>query len=149
MRASIISSFLPLVDSFLPAVQKVDEGTYTDITQLGEGIKSLKQQLDAILRGFNVVPIDEINVPFDYNLHDVVQTQERDDIDDHTVLNIIHVGWKIGADVIRPAKVVVSRLPVSLPVESGGEAVETERPLENAAADENSADIDINQENNS
>ncbi|HMF33384.1 MAG TPA: nucleotide exchange factor GrpE [Candidatus Lokiarchaeia archaeon] len=116
MEARIVSAFLPLVDSFLPAVQKVDEGTYTDVVQLGEGLKSLKQQLDAILRGFNVVPIDEVNVPFDYNLHEVMMTQERDDVDDQTVLNIVHVGWKLGADVLRPAKVVVARKPAPPPI---------------------------------
>lgn len=132
MRANIISAFLPLVDSFLPAVQKYEEGAFTDITQLGEGLKSLKYQLDTILLGFNAVPINEVNVPFDYNLHEVVMTQEREDLDDHTVLDIVHLGWKIGPNVIRPAKVVVSRLPAPPPVEADGENAPAESPTEEA-----------------
>jgi molecular chaperone GrpE len=112
MQADLIFSFLPLVDSFIPAVKKADEGAYKDVKQLGEGLKSLKQQLDSILKGLNVTPINQINVPFDYNLHEVNLTQERSDVPDDTVLSIIQVGWKLGQDVIRPAKVVVSKKPV-------------------------------------
>jgi molecular chaperone GrpE len=111
MQADLIFSFLPLVDSFIPAVKKADEGAYKDVKQLGEGLKSLKQQLDSILKGLNVIPIDQVNVPFDYNLHEVNLTQERPDVADDTVLSIIQVGWKLGQDVIRPAKVVVSKKP--------------------------------------
>ncbi len=116
MQADLIFSFLPLVDSFIPAVKKADEGAYKDVKQLGEGLKSLKQQLDSILKGLNVTPIDQINVPFDYNLHEVTLSQERPDLPEDTVLAIVQVGWKLGIDVIRPAKVIVSKKPAPLVV---------------------------------
>jgi len=111
MQADIIFAFLPLVDSFIPAIKKVDEGAYKDVKSLGEGLKTLKQQLDNILKGLNVTPIDQVNIPFDYNLHEVTVSQERPDLPDETVLSIVQVGWKLGNDVIRPAKVVVSKKP--------------------------------------
>ncbi len=111
MQADLIFAFLPLVDSFIPAVKKADEGAYKDVKQLGEGLKTLKQQLDSILKGLNVTPIDQVNVPFDYNMHEVTLSQERPDVADDTVLTIVQVGWKLGSDVIRPAKVVVSKKP--------------------------------------
>jgi len=114
MQADVVFAFLPLVDSFIPAVKKAEEGAYKDVKQLGEGLKSLKRQLDTILNGLNVTPIDIVNVPFDYNLHEVMQSQTRSDLPDDTVLSIIQVGWKLGADIIRPAKVVVSKKPAPL-----------------------------------
>ncbi len=112
MQADVIFAFLPLVDSFIPAIKKAEEGAYKDVKQLGEGLKSLKQQLDTILKGLNVTPIDQVNVPFDYNFHEVTISQEKSDVPDETVLSIVQVGWKLGSDVIRPAKVVVSKKPV-------------------------------------
>ncbi len=111
MQADIVFAFLPLVDSFLPAIKKADEGAYKDVKALGEGLKSLKQQLDGILKGLGVTAIDQVNVPFDYNLHEVTISQDRADVPDETVLSIVQVGWKLGVDVIRPAKVIVSKKP--------------------------------------
>ncbi len=111
MQADMVFAFLPLVDSLTPAVRKIDEGAYKDVKTLGEGLRSIKQQLDNILKGLNVTPIDQVNIPFDYNLHEVTISQERPDLPDETVLSIVQVGWKLGSDVIRPAKVVVSKKP--------------------------------------
>jgi molecular chaperone GrpE len=109
MQAEIIFAFLPLVDSFLPAVKKVEEGGYKDVRQLGEGLKSLKLQLDSILKGLNAVPIDQTYVPLDTNLHEVTLSQEVPNLPEDTVIDIVQVGWKLGSDVIRPAKVIVSK----------------------------------------
>ncbi len=111
MQADIVLAFMPLVDSFLPAVKKVEEGSYKDVRQLGEGLKSLKQQLDSILKGLNAVPIDQTHVPYNYNLHEVTLSQEAPDLPEDTVIGIVQVGWKLGSDVIRPAKVIVSKKP--------------------------------------
>ncbi|OLS13164.1 MAG: GrpE protein HSP-70 cofactor [Promethearchaeota archaeon CR_4] len=131
MQADVVFAFLPLVDSFIPAVKKANEGAYKDVKQLAEGLKTLKQQLDSILKGLNVIPIDIVNVPFDYNLHEVLQSQVRDDVPDETVLEVVQVGWKLGTDVIRPAKVVVSKksgplVPLPTPSEKVVEPTTTE-----------------------
>ncbi|OLS13175.1 MAG: GrpE protein HSP-70 cofactor [Promethearchaeota archaeon CR_4] len=120
IKADIILAFLPLVDLFLPAVKKVEEGAYKDVRQLGEGLKSLKQQLNSILKGLNVISIDQTYVPLDYNLHEVTLSQAAPGLPEDTVIDIVQVGWKLGSDVIQPAKVIVSKKlsPPPLP-ESG------------------------------
>ncbi len=119
IQADTILTFLPLVDSLLPAVKKVEEGAYKDVKQLGEGFKSIKQQLDSILKGLNAVPIDQTYVPLDTNLHEVTLSQEAPDLPEDTVISIVQVGWKLGSDVIRPAKVIVSKKPALSPHPDG------------------------------
>ena len=58
--------------------------------------------------------INEINVPFDPNLHQSIGSVSTDDQSkDHTIEKIIQVGYKIGERVIRPARVSVFEFKTS------------------------------------
>jgi len=102
--ASTIKSFLPLFDSFKKALENSDENH--DI------IKGFYDQFMNVLKSHKAVPMDvKINDIFDYTYHEALSSLERDDVPNNSILEIIQDGWKIDKNVIRYAKVIVSREP--------------------------------------
>ena len=100
--ASAIKSFLPLFDSFKKALENSDENH--DI------IKGFYDQFMNVLKSHKAVPMDvKINDVFDYSHHEALSSIERDDVPNNTIIEIIQEGWKLDKNVIRYAKVIVSR----------------------------------------
>lgn len=102
--ASTIKSFLPLFDSFKKALENTDENH--DI------IKGFYDQFMNVLKSHKAVPMDvRTNDLFDYTNHEALSSIERDDLPNNTIIEVIQDGWKLDKNVIRYAKVIVSREP--------------------------------------
>lgn len=102
--ASAIKSFLPLFDSFRKALENSDKNH--------EIIKGFYNQFMNVLKFHKAVPMDvKINDVFDYNYHEALNSIERDDVPSNTIIEVIQDGWKLDKNVIRYAKVIVSREP--------------------------------------
>ncbi|MHA1670545.1 MAG: nucleotide exchange factor GrpE [Promethearchaeota archaeon] len=102
--ASTIKSFLPLFDSFKKALETPDENH--DI------IKGFYDQFMNVLKSYKAVPMNvRINDIFDYSYHEALSSIERDDVPNNSIIEIIQDGWKLDENVIRYAKVIVSREP--------------------------------------
>ncbi|MFW9943135.1 MAG: nucleotide exchange factor GrpE, partial [Candidatus Thorarchaeota archaeon] len=102
--ASTIKSFLPLYDSFKKALQ--------DDNKNKEVLKGFYDQFMNILKSYKAEPIKvEINDPFDYSYHDALSSVETKEFPSNTILEIIQDGWKLDKDVIRYAKVIISKEP--------------------------------------
>lgn len=102
--ASTLKTFLPLYDSFKKALE--NEDPQNDI------LKGFYDQFMNILKSYKAEPIKvNINDPFDYNYHEALSTVERDDVPNNTIIDIVQDGWKQDKEVIRYAKVIISREP--------------------------------------
>jgi len=102
--ASALKTFLPLYDSFKKALENSDENQVI--------LKGFFDQFINILKYHKATPIDvKISDTFDYNYHEALSSIERDDLPNNTIINIIQDGWKLDKEVIRYAKVIVSRVP--------------------------------------
>ncbi|NHJ19389.1 MAG: nucleotide exchange factor GrpE [Candidatus Lokiarchaeota archaeon] len=102
--AYTLKSFLPLYDSFKKALDGDDKNQAV--------LKQFYDQFMGILRFHQAEPIKvNVNDPFDYSLHEALSTLERDDLPNNSIIEIIQDGWKIDKDVLRFAKVIVSREP--------------------------------------
>ena len=102
--ASALKTFLPLYDSFKKALENSNENQVI--------LKGFFDQFINILKYHKAIPIDvNINDIFDYNYHEALSSIERDDLPNNTIINIIQDGWKLDKEVIRYAKVIVSRVP--------------------------------------
>ena len=102
--AYTLKSFLPLYDSFKKALDGDDKNQVV--------LKQFYDQFMGILRFHQAEPIKvNINDPFDYSLHEALSTLERDDLPNNSIIEIIQDGWKMDKDVLRFAKVIVSREP--------------------------------------
>jgi molecular chaperone GrpE len=75
-----------------------------------EGVTMVAEKFSSLLSQSGVEQINEINVPFDVNLHDAMLRMPAPDasIDSNTVLQVLEAGYKVGDKVIRHAKVIVS-----------------------------------------
>ncbi|MHA1329054.1 MAG: nucleotide exchange factor GrpE [Promethearchaeota archaeon] len=103
--ASTIRSLLPLYDSFKKALQDANEN-------VKPVIESFYNQFMGILKSLGAEPIEvKKNDQFDYLYHEALSSIERDDVPNNTIIDVIQDGWKLGKDVIRYAKVIVSREP--------------------------------------
>ncbi len=102
--ANAIKSFLPLFDSFKKALENSDKSHVI--------IKGFYDQFMNVLKSYKAIPMDvKVNDIFDYNYHEALNSVERDDVPNNTIIEVIQDGWKLDNIVIRYAKVIVSREP--------------------------------------
>ena len=107
ITSNIVEDLLPALDSFDMAFANKEAWEKVD-PNWRNGVEYIHQQMLRFLADNNVIPINQINVPFDHNLHEAIETISTDEeIKDHTVASIIVSGYKIGDKVIRPARVKV------------------------------------------
>ncbi|TXT58043.1 MAG: hypothetical protein BAJALOKI2v1_460004 [Promethearchaeota archaeon] len=106
--ANVIKDFLPLYDSFQKALEEKNEKNQKEI----EFLRQFYNQFLNLCKSYNAKPMEtKKGHSFDYNLHEAVTTIEREDLAPNTIVDVIQEGWKINKDVLRYAKVVLSRKP--------------------------------------
>lgn len=107
----IFQSFLPFVDSFEQAIEKTSDPDKPPSQEaLLDGLRALHRKLHELLRQYQIVPMDALDKPFDYNKHEVMMQQVVDeDVPEDHVVGVAQPGWMMGKDVLRHARVVVSK----------------------------------------
>ncbi|QEE15830.1 nucleotide exchange factor GrpE [Promethearchaeum syntrophicum] len=122
-KINTITSFTPLIDSFELAFKSNEKllennNEKCQIETFVDGFEKLYENLKTIFDKYGVKPIEETNIPSDYRQHEVILRTINDELPEDTVLQIVHKGYKMNGEVIRPAKVVVSKkTPIVLPPE--------------------------------
>lgn len=111
----LLEELLPVIDNFHMGMQAAAEDTKSMIYI---GMDMVRKQLDEFLKaqGVEEIPTD---LPFDPNLHDAVAQEECAEGEDGRILKVTRRGFKIRDRLLRPAGVVVSKLPT--PAEGGDE----------------------------
>ena len=122
-KINTITSFTPLIDSFEMALKSKEKFLKNDDQNCQmeifiDGFEKVYESLKTIFDKFGVKPIEKTNIPSNYKKHEVILKIINDDVPEDTVLQIVHKGYKMNGEVIRPAKVVVSKkTPLILPPE--------------------------------
>lgn len=138
--ASAIKSFLPLFDSFKKALENSDKNH--DI------IKGFYDQFMNVLKSHKAVPMDvKMNDVFDYDYHEALSSIERDDVPNNTIIEVIQDGWRLDKNVIRYAKVIVSREPKPPEPEKEEESDQESENIEHSKANEKSEENKDNHQN--
>ena len=151
-KANVITSFTPLIDSFEMAFNnhtKIIEGTCSpQLEKYIKGFEGIRKQLSDIFESYQVKVIDTINIPFDYKEHEVMMRVLNDNLPEDTILQIVQKGYKMNGEVIRPAKVVVSKITPPPAPEPVKETTPEISPSEKESPQANSSDetIEGNQE---
>jgi molecular chaperone GrpE len=109
IKVNVIRNFLPIVDSFEAAISKYQTSSKKEYDQLLDGIKSLEKQFLQVLKGLGIKPIEQLFVPFNYKEHDVFMKLVDEEQPEDTVIKIAQKGYYLGENVLRPAKVIVSK----------------------------------------
>lgn len=101
-----VEQFLPVLDNFRLALSST--GT---AEQLRTGVELIAKQMDEVLRGLNVTPVETVGQPFDPRVHEALESVERSDLPDHQVIDEIRRGYRIKERLLRPALVRISVNP--------------------------------------
>jgi molecular chaperone GrpE len=104
-RADILLDILPALDNMERALKHSENA---DATILHEGLALIYKQLSDALARHGLEAIDSVGNPFDPELHEAVAAEQNDDVEDHTVLDELQRGYKLGDRLLRPARVKVS-----------------------------------------
>jgi molecular chaperone GrpE len=99
----LLLKFLPVRDNLERAM------AYDDSEELRTGLAATLRGFDAALESEGVAPIETAGKRFDPNVAEAISTQHVEGVEDDTVLAQTQRGYRLGADVLRPAHVVVAK----------------------------------------
>jgi molecular chaperone GrpE len=98
--------FLGVMDNFQLALKS--DGT---AEQLRSGVELILKQMEDVLKGLNVVPVESVGAQFDPRVHEALGSIETKEFPDHQVLEEIRRGYKIREKLLRPALVRIAVNP--------------------------------------
>lgn len=110
-----IREVLEVTDNFERALQV--ELNPDNIDAFKNGIAMIHQEIISVLQKFGVSEVPSEGKVFDPNLHEALSSEESSDLNPGHVLRVFKKAYKYHDRMIRPAQVVVSKLP-SEPKES-------------------------------
>ncbi|MEY3048384.1 MAG: nucleotide exchange factor GrpE [Bacteroidota bacterium] len=104
----MIMAMLPILDDFERAIKNNDQ--VTDVAILKEGFQLIYTKLGQILEAKGLKPIDALNEPFDYNLHEAIaNVPVEDEALKGKVIDQVEKGYYLNDKVIRFSKVAVGQ----------------------------------------
>ena len=108
-KKSLIQELLAVLDNYHRAEQLVEEGGHS-VEEIADGLMKTSEQLVSILEqeGLNELEISNGD-PFDPNIHEAMLAENREGLDQDTVLEVFQKGYTLGQDLLRPARVRVGK----------------------------------------
>jgi len=95
-----------LLLDWIEAVDSVDRALAMEPS---DGLRSVLEQMKAILARQDVERIGAAGDRFDPELHEAISVEESDEVPDRTVLDVARSGYRRAERVLRPAQVLVSQ----------------------------------------
>jgi molecular chaperone GrpE len=102
-KANLVRELLPVVDNLERALATANP----EEDHLAEGVRLVHAELIATLERNGVKAFDPAGEPFDPTVHEALSMREGEN-GAGLVLDVVEKGYKLGDNVIRPARVVVS-----------------------------------------
>lgn len=101
---SVIHELLPVLDNLELALDHADSagGPLTD------GVRMVLKQMVEILERNGLELIESLGKPFDPTVHEAVSQIVSDEVPKDSVAEEFQRGYKLGGQILRPSKVVVS-----------------------------------------
>jgi molecular chaperone GrpE len=96
---TVLSEFLSILDDLDRAQQH---------GELEGGFKAVADQLVAVTKKLGLERFEEVNVPFDPNIHEALMHTTSSEVSETTATQILQPGYKFKERVIRPARVAVT-----------------------------------------
>lgn len=105
---SAIMEFLQPIDHFEHALKASKDHASSEVQNWLIGFEMILGQLKQVLESNDVCSFETVGKQFDPHMHEAIETEERSDVAEGTVLQEFLRGYKMGSRVIRPARVKVS-----------------------------------------
>jgi molecular chaperone GrpE len=106
--ARLARELLPALDDFERALDAAEAQPENLDHHLTDGIRLVQSQLLAALKRVGIEPEAPAGEPFDPHRHEAVAQQPVDGAESGTIVEVYQAGYRIGDDLLRPAKVVVA-----------------------------------------
>jgi molecular chaperone GrpE len=97
--ASVLGELLPILD---------DIGRAREHGELAGGFKSVADSLESATAKLGLTSYGDNGDPFDPNLHEALMHSYSADVTEATCVRILQPGYKVGARILRPARVAVA-----------------------------------------
>ena len=104
---SLVSRLLPVLDNLELAVSHAEQSR--DFDRMLKGVEMVFGELNDVLAGEGLVPIEASGKPFDPERHEAVVAVEEDGVEAGTVVDVIRTGYEFNGRVLRPTMVKVAR----------------------------------------
>ncbi len=106
---SVISAFLPVLDSFDMACEHAKETKSEEAKEIINGFTLIQKQFHGALDKIGVTPINALNEAFDPQIHQAVAQEEVEGVKPEVVIKEMQKGYKLHDRILRPSMVVVSQ----------------------------------------
>ena len=107
---SLLEKLLPVLDNFEMALAAAGNAD----PAIRDGVQMIYDQFLSVLKEAGMEPIDSVGVPFDPNFHEAISQQETSEAEEGTVLEQVQRGYQLSGRLVRPARVVVAKAPVTV-----------------------------------
>jgi len=106
-KASKSKGMIKAVETLLPAFDALERAK--EHGEVPEGFMAIAKQLESAFASLGLEEVGKVGERFDPALHEAFGQDAADSAEtDDTVIAVLEKGWKIGDNVIRPAKVRVA-----------------------------------------
>ena len=110
-RAKLVVELLPVLDNLDRTIVAVEASSDPALL---EGVRMVRGQLQRVLVGYGLEPIEAAGQPFDPAIHDAISvTPILERAHHNVVVHQAEPGFRFAGKVLRPAKVVVGQLAAS------------------------------------
>jgi molecular chaperone GrpE len=108
-KAELIGQVVPVLDDLERALQAAGLDPEGDSPEgLEHGVLLVFRSLRETLARNGIESVDPRGERFDPNLHEALSTQPADGAESGTVVEVLQKGYRLGGQLIRPARVVVA-----------------------------------------
>jgi molecular chaperone GrpE len=104
-KSSILVPLLEVLDGFQRALPYL-----SDVPgPVAEGIQAIQRRLQGLLESQGVTPVKAVGEPFDPAVHEAIGPVDTQDYPAGTVAEEVQRGYRLGDELVRPARVRVAR----------------------------------------
>ena len=103
--ADVLRELLEIADN----LERAQRSGGTDADGLLRGVQLIHQQLMALLQRAGVEPFVPMGELLDPTQHEAVRVVDADDVESQHVVDVVQPGYKLHGQILRPARVTVSR----------------------------------------
>ena len=125
-NVALLESLLPVVDNFRFGLEAARREAGPSIVV--DGMSMVYKQFNDLLEEFGVKEIPAEGLSFDPNLHEAVQEESSEKVEEGHVISVIRKGFRLHDRLLRPANVIVSRGRAE-PAEQAQTSTETQPSL--------------------
>ncbi|MBT8763585.1 nucleotide exchange factor GrpE [Desulfohalobiaceae bacterium Ax17] len=105
--STIIEDILPIMDNLELAIT---HGQKTEACKdLLQGVEMTLKMFKETLKKHGLEPVGEEGEKFDPNIHEAMAQEEREDMEEGMVCQLMQKGYKLHDRLLRPARVMVSK----------------------------------------